>query len=209
MIWPFGDLEPRAYQVILADPPWRFDARSADPGDRSPEQHYLCADTRAIAALPVARLAAAAGAMLVMWTTGPMLARGDAHAVMRGWGFDPKTAGAWAKLSRTGEKIAMGTGYLYRSAAEFWLIGARGAGVLPRDSTAARSVRNLIAPDEITRLVEWAIAAPVREHSRKPDAMYEALEALFDGPYCELFARTRRPGWASWGNQVDRFHAAS
>ena len=29
-------------------------------------------------------------------------------------------------------------------------------------------------------------------------------EALYAGPYLELFARERRPGWTVWGNQTDK-----
>ena len=49
------------------------------------------------------------------------------------------------------------------------------------------------------------IVSPRREHSRKPDEAYERIEALCDGPYLELFARARRPGWDGWGNQSDGF----
>lgn len=48
--------------------------------------------------------------------------------------------------------------------------------------------------------------APVREHSRKPDEFITDLDRLFgDVPRVELFARTERPGWDVWGNQVGRF----
>ena len=40
--------------------------------------------------------------------------------------------------------------------------------------------------------------APVREHSRKPDEMYELIEATWPGPYVELFARYPRAGWHQW-----------
>ena len=70
---------------------------------------------------------------------------------------------------------------------EFYLVGTIGK---PR--VRSRSIRNLIA-------------APVREHSRKPDQLHADLEALYAGPYAELFARQRRPGWDAWGNDVDRF----
>jgi len=78
-----------------------------------------------------------------------------------------------------------------RSAAEPFLLGTIG-----HPEYRSRSVRNLIV-------------APVREHSRKPDAMYEMIEALVEGPYCELFSRTTRPGWDSWGNEVGKFPAAA
>ena len=46
------------------------------------------------------------------------------------------------------------------------------------------------------------IVAPVREHSRKPDEIYDQIEALWPGPYVELFARHQREGWFSWGNEL-------
>jgi N6-adenosine-specific RNA methylase IME4 len=45
----------------------------------------------------------------------------------------------------------------------------------------------------------------VREHSRKPSAFFESVEALVEGPYLELFSREPRPGWAAWGNDTSRF----
>ncbi|GAJ00300.1 unnamed protein product, partial [marine sediment metagenome] len=41
--------------------------------------------------------------------------------------------------------------------------------------------------------------APKREHSEKPEAMYELIERMYPGPYIELFARKTRPNWATWG----------
>lgn len=40
--WPFGDLVPFKYQVILADPPWRFDNWSEKGEAKNPNQHYAC-----------------------------------------------------------------------------------------------------------------------------------------------------------------------
>jgi hypothetical protein len=50
--------------------------------------------------------------------------------------------------------------------------------------------------------VRRLIVSPRREHSRKPDEVYERIERLVDGPYLELFARQRRPGWDAWGREV-------
>ena len=46
-----------------------------------------------------------------------------------------------------------------------------------------------------------------REHSRKPDEFYEIIERCSPGPYLELFARERTPGWTQWGDQVDSYAA--
>lgn len=182
--WPFGDLVPFKYQVILADPPWRFDNWSEKGEAKNPNQHYACMSIADIAALPVNHLAAQDCA-LIMWATSPLL--DQQLEIVRAWGFEYKSCGAWAKQSPTGKSWAFGGGYILRSAAEFYIVATRGA-----PKRLSRSVRNLIV-------------APVREHSRKPDQMHRDIEALYAGPYCELFSRQRRPGWASWGNQVDRF----
>jgi MT-A70 len=44
-----------------------------------------------------------------------------------------------------------------------------------------------------------------REHSRKPDELYDIIEACCPGPYLELFARGSRKGWRSWGNQAQEY----
>ncbi len=182
--WPFGDLVPLKYGVVLADPPWAFKLYSDKGGGKSPQAHYDCMNGTDLASLPVKQLAAPDCALL-MWATAPMLP--DALTLMAQWGFRFKSAGAWAKQSSTRASWAFGTGYCFRSAAEFFLLGTRG-----KPKVRSRSVRNLIV-------------APVREHSRKPDQMHAMAEALYAGPYVELFARERRPGWDVWGNQVDRF----
>jgi N6-adenosine-specific RNA methylase IME4 len=188
MSWPFGDLPPLRYGLILADPPWAFRLHS-DKGDRkSPQAHYGCMGAGELAALPVDQLAAPDCALL-MWATAPMLP--DALMLMAQWGFRFKSAGAWAKQSSTGAGWAFGTGYCFRSAAEFFLLGTLG-----KPKVRSRSVRNLVV-------------APVREHSRKPDQLHAMAEALYAGPYLELFARQRRPGWDVWGNDVDRFGEAA
>ena len=47
------------------------------------------------------------------------------------------------------------------------------------------------------------IIARRREHSRKPDEAYLALEWLYgDERRLELFGRRARPGWERWGNQL-------
>lgn len=105
----------------------------------------------------------------------------DAIGLMKAWGFTFKSAGTWAKQSSTGRAWAFGTGYCFRSAAEFFLLGTIGT-----PKVKSRSIRNLMV-------------APVREHSRKPDQQFDNAEQLYDGPYSELFSRTARPGWDAWG----------
>lgn len=183
--WPFGDLLPLRYGVILSDPNWLFQAWSEAGEGKNATQHYDCMSLEEIQALPVHALAARDCAC-VMWGTAPMLPQ--AIETLRKWGFAYKSAGAWAKRSSRDRGWAFGTGYCYRSAAEFWLLGTIGEPEIMNHST-----RNLIV-------------APRREHSRKPEQMYRDIEALFRGPYCEIFAAHSRKGWSSWGKTLDQPH---
>ncbi len=173
------------YSVILADPPWRF-ATFSEKGKekKSAENHYTCMALKEIKELPVSALANK-DCVLALWVTAPFLEKG--FEVLNAWGFKFKTIGVWAKRSKKDASWAFGTGFIYRNAAEFWLIGTRG-----NPKPKSRSVRNLIV-------------APIREHSRKPDEMKQNIEALWDGPYLELFARERSPNWDVWGNETDKF----
>ncbi len=182
--WPFHGLGRRRYGAIIADPPWRYDNWSVAGSKKNAIDHYPCMPTADLRELPVAELAAPDCA-LFMWATAPML--DQAFELLDAWGFAFKSAGSWAKQSSTGAAWAFGTGYCFRSAAEFYLLGTRG-----RPRVQSRSIRNLIV-------------APVREHSRKPDQLHGDVERLYPGPYAELFGRQRRPGWDVWGNDVDRF----
>lgn len=182
--WPFGDLRPASYSVVLADPPWHFRTYSKRGEKKSPQAKYATMSPEAIKELPVGRLALP-DCVLVLWATSPFMPQ--ALATMTAWGFAFKSMGAWAKRSSTGQKWAFGTGYCYRSAAEFWLLGTVG-----HPKQRVRDVRNLIV-------------APIREHSRKPDEMRVNCERLWAGPYAELFARERAPGWDAWGLEADRF----
>lgn len=177
------------YDVILADPAWKFRTWNATNSAKSAAAHYDLMSLADIKAMPVARLAAP-DCVLVCW--GTQAQGGDLYDTVKAWGFEPKSLGAWLKLSKTGEKLAFGTGYRYRSTTEFYLLGTRG-----NPKQAVKNIRN-------------AIIAPVREHSRKPDEMHEQLEAMFpEARKIELFARARRLGWDAWGNQTDKFAPAS
>jgi len=47
------------------------------------------------------------------------------------------------------------------------------------------------------------IQSRAREHSRKPDELYELIESLGFNPKIELFARKKREGWVSWGKELE------
>jgi len=49
---------------------------------------------------------------------------------------------------------------------------------------------------------------PARQHSRKPDCVYQAIAALYpDVVLVDVFSREWRTGWSQWGDQVGQFRA--
>lgn len=40
------------------------------------------------------------------------------------------------------------------------------------------------------------------KHSKKPTRAYEIIETTSPGPYLEIFARSGRKNWISWGDEV-------
>jgi len=185
----FDPLEPSAYDVILADPPWSFKTYNDDISTKSARAHYSVSSLDDLKNMPVWRLAKP-NCEMVMWATQAQIP--DALNLVSAWGFTYKTMGAWGKRSKAGRSWAFGTGYVRRSCAEFYIVATVGS-----PKRASRSVRNFIE-------------APQREHSRKPDKMYDDIEALFPGSRkCELFARQRRTGWDSWGNEIGCFDGRS
>ena len=180
------DLPRGHFQVILADPPFSFATWSVRGQKKSPQQHYSYLGVDEIAALPVEQLAAL-DAALFLWVPYPAIFM--ARDIIKAWGFRYSgLAWVWIKFNPATGKYAFGTGYGTRKNCEQCLLARRGSPNLKR-----RSVRDLIL-------------APRREHSRKPDEQYANIEAMYDGPYLELFARQARTGWTSWGDEVGMFH---
>lgn len=191
---PFVGLKNNHYGLIYCDPPWKFKVWDEDTGNgRSPSSHYETQDIEWLCKLPVIDLAAD-DCMLIMWICWPTLK--DAIRLIEAWGFEYKTcAFSWMKawvnqtnLFRDDADAYMGMGYYTRSNSEVALLATRGK------------------PKRHSKGVRQGIIEPIREHSRKPDCVYDRIERLVgDVPKCELFARTGRPGWDSWGNETNKF----
>ena len=56
-----------------------------------------------------------------------------------------------------------------------------------------------------TKAFNCCFAGARREHSRKPDEFYDLIQRVTDGPRVDIFSRERRPGFAQFGNELDRF----
>jgi N6-adenosine-specific RNA methylase IME4 len=183
---PADDLLEKAtgpYSTLLADPPWQFQNRT---GKVAPEHRrllrYPTMKLKEILELPVPKLAAARS-HLYLWVPNALLLEG--LDVMQAWGFTYKTNLVWYKIRKDGGPDGRGVGFYFRNVTEMLLFGVRGS---MRTLQPGRTQVNLLATRK-------------REHSRKPDEIYDIIEQCSPGPYLELFARFPRPGWDQWGNE--------
>lgn len=178
--------EGKKFDVIYSDPPWAWAARSPKGGAKSPSAHYSVMSIEDIKKLPVQEVCNK-DAALFMWCIDSMLP--EALDTVSSWGFKYKTVGfTWRKLTTTGKDF-FGMGYYTRANPEMCLIATRGS----PGRVAAKNVRQLFSSE-------------IREHSRKPDEVYDFIEALYPGKtYLEMFARnTYRKDWTKLGNELGK-----
>ncbi len=113
-------------------------------------------------------------AHLYLWTTNGFLR--DAFNLFDAWDFEYKTTLTWVKPQ-------IGLGNYFRNNTEHVLFGVRGG------------LRTL------ARDVPTAFTARRGRHSAKPDVFYDIVERSSPGPRLDMFSRTARFGWDTWGNE--------
>ena len=134
------ELPTGPFQVIVADPPWRYETGSTLP--------YPTMDIEEIKAMPIKTIAAD-DATLWLWTTNAHLR--IAFEVVEAWGFEYRTLLTWVKNQ-------MGTGDWLRGQTEHCLLAVRGKPVFlhGNHSTALEAARREHSrkPEEFYALVE-------------------------------------------------------
>jgi N6-adenosine-specific RNA methylase IME4 len=176
------------YQVIYADPPWRFGSKSYQDGNRDMsklESVYATMSTADIKALPVKDISET-NAACFMWVTDSHLKEGI--ETMEAWGFKYKTvAFVWVKKTNIGNTACNFAPWTLKST-EICLLGIKGA---MSQFKTSNNVRQLIEAERTA-------------HSRKPDEARRRIEALFaGGAKLEMFARQQSQGWDAFGNEVE------
>jgi N6-adenosine-specific RNA methylase IME4 len=139
---PLENIQKR-YPVILADPPWQFEAFNPTH-NKSVQKHYDVMPIVEICEMPVGALTTP-DAMLFLWTPNALLP--DALKVIEAWGFKYSTNMIWEKENR------IGLGYYVRNTHEMLLIARKG---------------NIPVPEPENRPISM-FRAPWRGHSVKPD----------------------------------------
>lgn len=174
-------LPERRYRTIMADPPWP--ERGAGRIARGAQKHYPLMEVAAICALgaQVQRLAHLEGCHLYLWVTNNYLPAG--FEVLAAWGFKYITLITW-------EKDRAGLGQYFRGITEHVMFARRGD-PLPYKTIDGKRAQGMTV-----------IKRPRKEHSAKPGSFYRTAERVSYEPRLEMFARTKRPGWDSWGNEL-------
>jgi len=161
------------FNVIYADPPWRY--QFSPTYSREIEKNYPTMELEDIRSI---QIPTPKDAILFLWATSPKLE--EALSVLNSWGFEYRTSMVWVK-----DRIGMG--YYFRAQHELILIGRKGKMPPPEESNRPSSV----------------IVSPRRDHSQKPDEIYEMIEKMYpSGSYLELFSRDERENWTMWGNEA-------
>lgn len=137
--------------------------------------HYDLMPLEKIKAMPVGSLADK-DAHCWLWVTNGTLR--DGFDVLEAWGFTTRSVFTWIKLR-------MGLGKYLRNCTEHLLLGTRGK-----------------APVLCKNQINFGVF-PIQDHSHKPEECYQIIQRVSPGPYLELFARRRQPGWDAWGNEID------
>jgi len=166
------DEAPKLPQLILADPPWRYDFAQSD--SRQIENQYPSATVDEIIGH---RPDTEPDCVLFLWATVAKLP--EALEVMRGWGFEYKTHAVWDK-----QKIGMG--YWFRGQHELLLVGTKGKVSPPNEGNRPSSL----------------FSEPRSKHSAKPECIYKWLESAFSSlEKKEMYCRNQREGWQAEGNE--------
>lgn len=164
---------PTLPNLVLADPPWRYDFAETD--NRQIENQYPSATVdEIIDHKPETQ----PDCVLLLWGTVAKLR--EAFDVLDGWGFEYKTHAVWDK-----EKIGMG--YWFRGQHELLIVGTKGKMSPPEQA------------DRVSSVFREARGA----HSAKPECVYQWIEQAFkDHTKLEMYCRAPRAGWLVFGNEA-------
>lgn len=164
------------FAAIVIDPPWDW----GDEGDQDQlgraRPDYATMSIDQLCELPVADLADD-DCHIYLWITNRSLPKG--FRLLDAWGFRYITAITWAKPN-------FGMGNYFRGQTEHVLFGVKGSQPLKRKDVGT---------------IFNAPRGP-NGHSSKPIEFYELVESCSPGPYLEMFSRSQRDGWKTWGENA-------
>ena len=186
------------YSVIHADPAWEQkagrpigkyemkDGRQAFPqgaSNSARDTSFPSMSVAEIKALDVQGVSAD-DCVLYLWATNKYLPA--AFEVVKAWGFQYSTTLVWAKNMMGG-----GLGGTFKINTEYLIFATKG------------SVKALKTTAGTWFNVKRTYENGAPKHSKKPDFFYDLIGQTSAGAKIDLFARDKREGWDSWGNEIE------
>jgi len=173
----------KKYDLIYTDLAWSYGCKF---GQGIADEQYNTMSLEDIKALPILDLLKDNG-VVWCWVTFPMLLK-EIPEVIKSWGLEYVTVGFnWIKLNDNGTPF-FGIGHHTKSNGEICIILRKGKGLKVINNTVSQVI--MIKKDK---------------HSKKPHCCYTKLEKLYGSvDRLEMFARHRREGWDTWGNEVPK-----
>ena len=180
---PSPELPKGKYQVIYADPPWKYDVDLSSGATRSPTNNYPVMDLEEIKNFGVkVKEISNKDCILFMWITAPKL--NWMMPVLEAWGFEYKTNLIW-------DKIKPNMGHYSSVRHEILIIAGKGNCAPKCDGKTIQSIDSVQSIEKSAR------------HSEKPKEFYKIIETLYpNSKKIELFARNKTQGFDTWGNEV-------
>lgn len=171
------------YDVIIADPPWVYrNKRTGGSMSSGSESKYPCITVDVLKEFPIQDIADT-DCVMFLWITTPLKEEILRSGLIETWGFKYKTTIYWKKLHK------LGMGYWFRGQMEECLVCVKG------NIKAFRCQKPNI------------IESVPRKHSQKPEEFFQLIEPSLErfnlNRKIELFARSRRNGWDTWGDQIE------
>ena len=170
------------YKTLVVDPPWnqgKTGKRSVRP-NQGTKLNYKTMTLKEIKNFPIDDYADEQCHMY-LWTTNRFLR--DAFDVLKEWGFKFHVVLVWRKPTGV-------CPFSFQFVNEYVLFGYRGKFKINKMGT------------------QTTFDASVREHSRKPDILYEIAEKCSDAPRIDMFSREKRLGWDQFGDEVEFYDSS-
>lgn len=175
------------FKTILIDPPWKYGTWGSG-SDKCVCHNKKCNEPKRIPyntltvdeikSIQIKTLASE-NCEVYLWTTQKYLPH--AFDCFNAWEIKYCTTLTWCK-----EPMGLGQGGVYCPTTEFILHGRYGK-----------------FPVDIKRInTTWFKFKRTGIHSKKPEEFQDIIETVSYPPRIELFARRKRQGWVSWGNEV-------
>ena len=151
----------KKYKILYVDPPWKFNNKNTGGNMKSgADSHYPTMSINELSKLDISSLCDD-DCVLFMWWVASQPA--EALKLVESWGFTLKTMTGfnWVKQTSKGNPF-FGMGFWTRQGSEMCLIATKGK------------------PKRISNGVDQLVVSKLREHSKKPDEIYERIEKLLE-----------------------------